>query len=226
MIRRYVDQILNLYNYIDGLMVTNKEGIIEYYITYRPDINDLRKEEVIGKHIFEIYPDLDNETSSIMRVLRTGQPIYNEKQNLKTYKGQNIYAVNTTLPIKHGDKIIGAVDISRYIEPGMVRKEISLSVIEKQSVNSKYQLYTLDDIITKSPLMLEIKEIIRKVSKTDSSVLIYGETGTSKELVAQAIHSHSPRRRGPFISQKLCCYTFHIARKYFIWNYKGQLYWC
>lgn len=222
MIRRYVDQILNLYNYIDGLMVTNKEGIIEYYITYRPDINDLREEEVIGKHIFEIYPDLDNETSSIMRVLRTGQPIYNEKQNLKTYKGQNIYAVNTTLPIKHGDKIIGAVDISRYIEPGMVRKEISLSVIEKQSVNSKYQLYTLDDIITKSPLMLEIKEIIRKVSKTDSSVLIYGETGTGKELVAQAIHSHSPRRRGPFISQNCAAIPSTLLESILFGTIKGS----
>lgn len=222
MIRRYIEQILNLYNYIDGLMVTNSEGIVEYYTTYRPDINNLREEEVRGKHVCEIYPDLNEETSSIMRVLKTGQPIYNEKQNLKTYKGQNICAVNTTLPIKYRDKIIGAVDISRYVDPEMVRKEILLFVKEKQSVNSKYKLYTLDDIITNSPLMLEIKEIIRKVSKTDSSVLIYGETGTGKELVAQAIHSHSPRRREPFISQNCAAIPSTLLESILFGTIKGS----
>ena len=158
MIRRYVEQILNLYNYIDGLMVTNDKGIAEYYITYRPDINKLREEDVVGKNVCETYPDLDENTSSIMRVLKSGKPIYNEKQYLKTFKGENICAVNTTLPIKSGDKIIGAVDVSRYIEPDMIRKEITLSVKENRSLNSKNKIYTIDDIITNSPLMVEIKE--------------------------------------------------------------------
>ena len=58
MLRRYVEQILSIYNYIDGLVVTNKKGIIECFITYRPDINELKEEDVIGKHVLEVYLNL------------------------------------------------------------------------------------------------------------------------------------------------------------------------
>ena len=47
MIRRCVEQILNLYNFIDGIMVADEEGNIEYYQTFRPDLNDLKMEKII-----------------------------------------------------------------------------------------------------------------------------------------------------------------------------------
>jgi arginine utilization regulatory protein len=201
MLRRYVEQILSLYNYIDGLVVTNNKGIIEYFVTFRPDVNNLKEEEILGKHVLEVYPNLNEETSSIMRVLKKGKPIFNEHQQLKTYKGQSIYAVNSTLPIKSGDEIIGAVDVSRYIEPGLQRQGITLSLKENPPLKNNNELYCLDDIITNEYCMMEIKNKIRKISKTDSSVLVYGETGTGKELVAQAIHTHSNRSKNPFVSQ-------------------------
>ena len=49
MLRRYVEQILNLYNYIDGIMVSDARGVIEYYQTFRPDVNQLKERDVIGK---------------------------------------------------------------------------------------------------------------------------------------------------------------------------------
>lgn len=201
MLRRYVEQILSLYNYIDGVVVTNKEGIIEYYTNYRPEINNLKEEDVIGKHLLEVYPTLTEETSSILRVLRDKKPIYNERQYLKTYKGQSIYAVNSTLPIKSGDEIIGVVDVSRYIEPDMQRQDIILALKENILLKESDKLYSLNDIITNDNYMISVKDKIKRISKTDSSVLIYGKTGTGKELVAQAIHSLSKRARGPFISQ-------------------------
>ncbi len=55
------------------------------------------------------------------------------------------------------------------------------------------------DIITQSPAMLAVLDMVAKVAPTDSPVLLQGETGTGKELVARAIHSHSAGREGPFI---------------------------
>ncbi len=49
MLKRYVEQLLNIYNYVDGLVVTNDKGIIEYYKSFRPEINNLHEEEVLGK---------------------------------------------------------------------------------------------------------------------------------------------------------------------------------
>ena len=201
-LRRYVEQILNLYNYIDGILVCNKQGQVEYYTNFRPDINSLTEEEVVEKHILEIYPYLAPEESSILRVLATGDPIYNQLQTLINSRGETIQAVNTTLPIKADDSsIIGAVDISRYLDRDYIRKDITLTLKQISRKRKSGELYTLDDIYGDSPAMCRVKEKVTRIAKTQSNVMIFGETGTGKELVAQAIHAHGARRTGPFISQ-------------------------
>ena len=169
MLRRYVEQILSIYNYIDGLVVANNKGIIEYFITYRPDINMLKEKDVLGKHILDIYPDLTPETSSILRVLRDGKPIFNEMQHLKTHKGHSFYAINNTMPIVSGEEIIGVVDVSRYLDPEAQRQNITLALKDNVLTKGTDVLYSLDDIITDDNAMLETKYKINKVSKTNSS---------------------------------------------------------
>jgi DNA-binding NtrC family response regulator len=58
----------------------------------------------------------------------------------------------------------------------------------------------VDEIIGKSPEIVEIAKVIGQVSKTDAAVLIFGDSGTGKELVARAIHRNSKRKNGPFLS--------------------------
>ncbi len=60
--------------------------------------------------------------------------------------------------------------------------------------------YEFDDIIGRSEAMEEVFETIKAVTDTNATVLITGETGTGKELVARAIHSNSPQRYGPFVA--------------------------
>ncbi len=60
--------------------------------------------------------------------------------------------------------------------------------------------YGFESIIGRSPQMENIFEKIRQVAPTRASVLIQGETGTGKELIAKAIHFNSPRRRKPFVA--------------------------
>lgn len=222
MIRRYVEQILSIYNYIDGLVVTDNKGIIEYFVTYRPDINKLKEADVLGKYILDIYPDLSPETSSIMRVLKSGKPVFNESQHLKTYKGQSIYAVNSTLPIVSGEEVIGVVDVSRYLDPEIRRENITLAFKDNHLPKNKDELYSIDDIITDENSMLEIKEKILKVSKTGSSVLVYGVTGTGKELVAQSIHKHSDRCNMPFVSQNCAAIPSTLLESILFGTVKGS----
>lgn len=217
-----MEQILSIYNYIDGLVVTNKKGIVEYFITYRPDVNRLKQDNVVGKHILDVYPDLTPESSSIMRVLSSGKPIFNEVQYLKTYDGQSIYAVNNTMPIVSGEEIIGAVDVSRYLDPEVQRQNIILSFKDNKFPKNKDELYSIEDIITNENSMLEIKEKILKVSKTNSSVLIYGVTGTGKELVAQSIHKHSDRCEKPFVSQNCAAIPSTLLESILFGTVKGS----
>jgi DNA-binding NtrC family response regulator len=60
--------------------------------------------------------------------------------------------------------------------------------------------YKFEDLTSSNPRMLELFELIPRVARTDSPVLIHGETGTGKELVAAAIHRQSRRRDGPFFT--------------------------
>lgn len=219
MIRRYVEQLLSIYNYIDGIIVTDSKGFVEYFATFRPDVNKLKEKNILHKHITEVYPGLTEESSSIMRVLRSGEPISNEYQTLKTYDGQSIRAINTTMPIKENNRIIGAVDVSRYIDSPYCRQDITL---ETKEFKANSGLYNIDDIITVSPQMEEIKQRIPLIADTDSSVLIYGETGTGKELVAESIHTASKRAGKRFVSQNCAAIPGNLLESILFGTKKGS----
>ena len=75
--------------------------------------------------------------------------------------------------------------------------------IEAENANLHEQLdrkFGLENLIGQSPAMLQMFDIIRQVAPTRASVLITGETGTGKELVAHAVHNLSPRKGGPFVA--------------------------
>lgn len=218
MIQKYIDQLLDVYNYIDGIMFTDMNGNVVYYKDYRSDINDFTENEILGKHILDVYPDLTEEESTILKVIKTGKPILNQHQKLKTLNGKTIEVISTTLPIKSKNEIIGIADVSKYVGESYNKSLI----IEYKSTNPKVNLYSIDDIISTSDNMESLKQKIIKVANTDSSVLIYGETGTGKELVAQSLHSHSKRKDNVFISQNCAAIPSALLESIFFGTVKGS----
>ncbi|HSZ72874.1 MAG TPA: sigma-54 dependent transcriptional regulator [Cytophagaceae bacterium] len=84
--------------------------------------------------------------------------------------------------------------LARATEKATLQKRIS--ALEKQ-VNKKY---SFENIIGKSKAILQAVELAKKVAPTDTSVLLLGETGTGKEVVAQAIHQESQRKNKSFVA--------------------------
>ena len=220
MLSNYIEQLFKLDNYYDGLIVTDNKGYIEFFMTYRPDISGAKQEDLVGKHVLDIYPGLTEETSTIMRVLRSGEPIYNEYQTLITCREEVFQSVNTTMPIRAGGtgEIIGAIDVSRYAS----------RFYEKQSINlhsahtRKGPFYCVDDIITCSEDMEAIKRKIPLISKTDSTVLITGRSGTGKELIAQSIHTSSNRADKAFVSQNCAAIPATLLESILFGTTKGS----
>ena len=70
--------------------------------------------------------------------------------------------------------------------------------------------YSLGEIVGKSKKMQHLFTQIQTAAAADITVLIQGETGTGKELVAKAIHNNSSRKAAPFVAVKLCCNTSRI----------------
>ena len=87
--------------------------------------------------------------------------------------------------------------------------------------NGLVKKYSFSNIISKSPTMQYIFELIEKVSYTDSTVFITGETGVGKELVARAIHSNSPRKDMPFLPINCGCLTETLLESELFGHEKG-----
>ncbi len=83
--------------------------------------------------------------------------------------------------------------ISRSVEKRRMKNEIDF-LRRTQPV-----IYRFDDIVGNSPAMKRVFSLLRRVSPTDAAVLITGETGTGKELIAGAIHFNSPRAKNSFV---------------------------
>lgn len=85
----------------------------------------------------------------------------------------------------------------------IVRNALDKRRLERENILLRKEVektYCFENIIGKSPSMLSLFELIKKVSGIKVNVLIVGESGTGKELVARAIHFNSPRKDGPFIA--------------------------
>ncbi|WP_206459768.1 sigma-54 interaction domain-containing protein [Anaerovorax sp. IOR16] len=175
-----------MYGKIDAMLIVNKDCIIEYSAMITDESKQLRAENIIGRNLFDAYPDLEYEKSSHVRVMKSGKPILNELQTLTDLNGRTIQLINSTFPIIHDEKVIGTMDVSVF--PNKVK------------IDECHKLFEIDDIITKNKQMLKIKEKILKSALTNSAVLIYGDSGTGKELVAQSLHTSSNRASKPFMS--------------------------
>ncbi|NLM44704.1 MAG: PAS domain-containing protein, partial [Clostridiales bacterium] len=186
----------------DGIHIVDSSGKIIYYNKFAAELDAINPEEAIGRHILEIYPSLTHETSTIMQVLKNGTPIINHQQSFRNYRGQVITTLNSTIPIKSGKKIIGAVEISKDITEV---KKLSEKVVDLQAELLKEAvlrrkrdgggaIYNFADIIGITDSMLKLKKDALAVSNSPSPVMVYGETGTGKELLVHAIHNASQRR--------------------------------
>lgn len=191
----------------EGIHVVDIEGITIFYNGVAAKHDGLEIDEVIGKPLLEIFPSLNEKTSTLLKVTKTMKPIYNQTQSYVNMHGKRIETINTTLPIIVDGKMIGAVEIAKdYSRLKLLserlldlQREIKRPAEKKQKSNSVK--FTFENLLTKNPNFQKIKDEAIKLASSDSPILVYGESGTGKELFVQGIHHASRRAKGPFIAQ-------------------------
>lgn len=187
-------------NIYSGIFIVDKDGIVTFYNQSANDLAGLNVENAIGKHLLDIFPKLTAETSTIIRALSTGESIKNYVQNYCNYQSKLTSILSTTIPFYENGKLEGAIeifsDVNQYknINQNKHNKRSEGVFIEKAN-------YNIDDIVGRSRKIADIKLKIKKIADSRSPVIVYGETGTGKELVVQSIHNESSRRDNPFIAQ-------------------------
>lgn len=191
-----------LFSVIDeGIHVIDNNAKTVYYNNSMARLEELDKDKVLNKNFNSIFPSLNEETSTLLKSLKTGQPITDKIQTYVNNQGRVITTINTTVPIKADGKILGALEIARDITvlTQMSQKLVLLQRKVKQDTSKCF--FAFKDIVGKSAKLKEALRLAEKVASSSSTVLIIGETGTGKELFAQGIHNNSPRRNKPFIAQ-------------------------
>ena len=198
--------LLDNFNYIDSVTMIDNTGKIVCKARYNPRFseaeNAIDNEWCLGKHLLEAFPSLNHNNSSLLQALSSGDLIYSEEQVTLNHSGRKSVTNNITFPIISRGKIVGALEISRdvtHVEASSVSHSAPPPRPEPVRSTSSAR-WTLDDIVTQHPSMQELKTTIQKIADSRSSVLVYGETGTGKELVVSAIHNAGSREGKPFIA--------------------------
>jgi len=170
-----------------GVIGINNDGNIFLYNENARDIVKKDNDHVLNKNGLELLPEIPFEYT-----LGNLKPV--EEKIIKINGYDVVVSVN---PLLHSKKMYGAVAIIRKYSD-LEKKEY---ILRKKLIGKGYAAkYDFKDIFGKSSMITECKNIARRMSLSNSSVLITGETGTGKELFAQAIHNNSLRKEYQFVA--------------------------
>ncbi len=183
----------------EGAIAVDRQARIVWINEKYRSLLGLREDEpVIGRSVEEIIPH------SLMRhIVETGRPIL-----LDLMQFGDRWFVVTRMPLKnHDGTVTGAIgfvlfDKLDYLRPLVAKfKKLQdeLAAANRQLAAQRAARYTISQFIGVNPAVLEVKRLARRAAQLDTTVMLLGETGTGKELLAQAIHAASARASKPFV---------------------------
>ena len=171
----------------EGIINVDQNGIID---TFNPQAEKIFKKEpykVIGKNINKIFPEFN-----FSKIIKTGQRIEG-----KFWTVGDIKIVANIIPIKINNEVIRfVITFQKVSQIQRIEQKIRKKIYLKGNVAEN----KFEDIIGQSKIISNLKEEAKSYAQVDSPVLLYGETGTGKELFAQSLHNYSARKDKPFVA--------------------------
>jgi transcriptional regulator with PAS, ATPase and Fis domain len=198
-------------NASEGMMLVDRQArvvwINDQYKRFLPALGYDRVEDFVGHPVAEVV-----QNTQMHQVLESGKSILID---LLTNRAGTFVVSRIPLRDSAGD-VIGALGIVLFdhaetsLQPlvgkfALLQRDLDdarreLATERLQQSGQRQSKYTFASFVGTTPAAVEVKRQARRAAQTSSPVLLLGETGTGKELLAHAIHASSARRRGPFIS--------------------------
>ena len=174
----------------DGVFTVDHEWRIMSFNRAAEAITGIARREAIGRHCWEVFrSNMCEDDCALKRTMEEGTSLTNSTTYIVNSQKKRIPITVSTAPLKDKDgTVLGGVETFR---------DHSLVEALRKRLDSRFQI---GDIISRSDAMHEILAILPMVAESGSTVLIEGETGTGKELLARAIHNASPRKSKPFVA--------------------------
>ena len=191
-------------NASEGMLLVDRDArvvwINEQYKRFLPALGYERVEDFVGHPVSEVV-----QNTQLHRVIRTGKPILID---LLSNKAGTFVVSRIPLRDERGE-VIGALGIVLFDHPETTLQPLihkfaalhrDLDDVRRELASQRRTKYTLASFVGTSPAAVEVKRQARRAAASSSPVLLLGETGTGKELLAQAIHAASSRASGPMVS--------------------------
>ena len=184
----------------EGITIIDTEGRLVFcnqaYLEFLRKESGEPLESVEGKYLRDLRPG-----ARLPDVLEAGKPIL----HITRKEIQDFYFVNM-YPIYQDGALAGGISVVTFLEDAyQAREELeAMEARDRQILRSINKAngarYTFDDIVAVTPEALAVKELARRAAVTEATVLLESESGTGKELYAQAIHNASARHEGVFVA--------------------------
>lgn len=190
----------------EGIVIIDPEGRIVFCNRAYADFLGADAALITGCRLRDLRPG-----ARLPDVLVTGEPILHAPRR---EGNDDVYFVNM-YPIYENRRIVGGISIVTFMRDAFDASK-ELERVEKLSRQILHRVnktntvhYSFESIVAESPAAKNSKEVAEKAAATDANVMLLSESGTGKELYAQAIHSASARRREMFVAVN--CANFNAA---------------
>ncbi|MDO5689015.1 MAG: sigma 54-interacting transcriptional regulator [Tissierellia bacterium] len=224
-----LDMVLNRLN--DGIMISDEEGRIVAYNKAMEKVENMDRREMIGRFLWDAY-GYDGESHSEHRhVFKTGKALENVYSAHTAVDGEPLYTIYSTYPIQKDGNTIGVVTISGNEQ--LMHDRLIQATESKRQHNVNYNLsngriysengttYSFADFIGESDQIVQLIKEAQTISWLDNSILIVGDTGTGKEVLAQSIHNHGKRLTEPFIGVNCGAIPLNLLESILFGTVKG-----
>jgi PAS domain S-box-containing protein len=174
----------------DGVFTVSLDWLITSFNRAAEEITGVPREEALGRPCCEVFRSSMCESECALRqTLASGRPIVGKAGYIVDAEGARIPISLSTAVLRDAEgRVIGGAETFRDLsEVEALRRELEAK-------------HRVGDLVSRSPIMQKIFEVLPAIAASPSTVLILGETGTGKELIARTIHSLSPRAGGPFVA--------------------------
>ena len=185
--------LLPILNAIDqGILITDSAGDILHYNRSHAEMDGLSYDEVVGRNVTDVY-ELDEASSIVCRCLKTKKPIINSSCVYKARNGRVVTSLHNVFPLEKNGRLIGTISFVKDYEylDGLINPDGETP--DRMPIANETR-FSFNDIVGSNAQMLAAANKARMASVSPSPILLYGETGTGKELFAQSIHNFSPRK--------------------------------
>lgn len=171
----------------NGIVVTDQAGIITFTNKLAAIMLNYKESTIIGQNVSSIIPDI--------MLVKCWEDFNYEKSNVLELENKNL--IYNATAIVTDEELTGYIVSLQYVRSIERLADATRKKLYQQGLVAKYNF---NDIITQSLTMFKTIKQAKKYALVDSTILITGQTGTGKEMLAQSIHNVSHRKNGPFVA--------------------------